>query len=230
MSYIQCERCREEKPPERFPDMSQGAICQTCMSGVPTSHLDKELQLRAKAIAGQLVDVSADDLGAELPKVKSIISDIYSQFGGPSGYAMHLHFIITELSKRRPLPTSVGQLMVNLMKLHHSIEQTDADVHASELTDEQLKREHELALVRIALDASADPDKRNMLNAILGKQGLKIAEMDGAEAMADVQERVLSGEPLVPQAVGGTAGHDATADAITAEDITDEDLMNFLGE
>ena len=47
---------------------------------------------------------------------------------------------------------------------------------AREMSDDQLRRETELATVRMIVEAAANPEKKKMLESILGRHGLKLEE------------------------------------------------------
>lgn len=211
MTLMRCDQCLVDKPMEQFPNLSLGLVCNACLSGEKAARAETALKAKAQQIAGQLIASKPEDLAANIGGVKSILSDLYREFGGTSGYAAHLHYIIMELSARRPMPAAVGQLMVNLMKLHHTVEQTEESINAREMTDDQLRREHDLAMMRIAMEAIGDPEKRKALEAMLRREGLVLSEASGTKLIDDMVE-------------------DAAAKVTHGSDIpTDEMLREFLG-
>lgn len=211
MALLRCDQCLNEKPIEEFPNISAGTICQQCMYGDKAAKTELALKAKAKQIAGQLASSSPEDMVGNIGSVRSIISDVYAEFGGTSGFASYLYYVITELSARKPMPAAVGQLLLNLMKLHHAIEQTEESINAREMTDEQLKREHEIAMMRIAMEAIGDPDKRKALDLMLQKAGLTISKASPEKIIEDVEAEVM-------------------VEVQQASDVpSDEELAKFLG-
>lgn len=181
MSILTCELCRNDYPIARFPKLDVGVICDGCMTGQSMTNVDRAMKAKAISMAKEVAVIRG--VQAELPKLKSVLSSVYDQFGGPGGYAQYFYWVIMELSKKRPLSPQVAQLMLGFMKLHHSLEQTEETTAAREMTDEQLRRETELATIRLLVDSAGDPEKRAMLESVLGKHGLKLTDADASEVI-----------------------------------------------
>ena len=193
MPNLRCEQCLISYPESHFGNRSKGIVCTTCKSGIKTRIAEVALADKAKEVAGKLADMS--DVGVDpLGKLRDVMASVYDNFGGTSGYARFLHSVIMELASRKPMPASVGQLLLNLMKIHHAIEQTEEVISAREMTDEQLKRETELATVRLLVDSAADPAKKAMLKTLLGKHGYALEKSDPEELIGHVAS-LSSGEP-----------------------------------
>jgi hypothetical protein len=168
--------CARELPLSFFPKLDVGVVCTACMTGRQTTKAEEAIKKKAQTVAREMVALSYDELGDGLPKVKSLLGNVYKEFGGPVGYAQHFYWTIMELSKRKPMPAAVGQLMLAFMKLHQNVELAESAVAARELTDEQLKRETELATMKLFVESSADPDKMKVISAILAKHGYRVEE------------------------------------------------------
>ena len=199
MSTMDCEKCGQSLPISQFQDLHLGAYCRACVMGRDLAvreqaKVQEALKLKAKEIAGSLIDSKGEGLAPEAGKVRAVLAEIYANFGGPTGYAAHLHHVIMELSRRKPMPASVGHLMINLMKLHHNIEQTEELVTARDMTDEQLRQEQQMAMMKIVLDAAVDPQKRQMLELMLSKQGLTIADADPHKTISAVADHLQQQE------------------------------------
>jgi len=175
-----------------FKHLEHGMICIGCMRGDRYRRSEEAMKDKAKSIAGQLVSLAKDkEIGAasfDTASLKLILGDIYKSFGGPTSFASHLHWVIMELSRRKPIPAAVGHIMVNLMKLQHAVEMREDQVTAREMTDEQLKRETELAAMRLLVDQANDSERRKMLDSVLGQYGLTIREASADEIMEVVDE------------------------------------------
>ena len=187
-----CELCRIDQPVANFPNLSQGFICAGCMMGDDQRQkdLDEAAREKARQLAVDLGSMNPDDIVGEIPKVKTILSEMYRNFGGPAGFANQFFMTIEELSKRKPMPASVAQLMLNFLKLHHSVEQTDEAIEARQMTDEQLAKERDLALLKMVTDAAGAPEKIEALKAVLAKQGLSLQEATPDELL-DVAAKQL---------------------------------------
>lgn len=179
MSGIQCEHCGVSFPIDYFPDISIGMICESCMLGMDSSATARKLEAKVQSMAGKMLDVK--DVSELLPKVKTILGSVYKDFGGPRGFAARIHWMIEELCARNPVPASAPQLMIQLMKLHLSIEQTEDHNDAKRMTDEQVKNEQQIALLQIAMDAANDPTKQSLLFQMLKAQGIDARQMSTTE-------------------------------------------------
>lgn len=232
MPLIQCESCFKEKPIEEFPDLSTGTVCSQCAFGDPVtssvrqSAAESALNEKARQMSRQIAELSGLELTGNNGKVRDILSQVYSNFGGAAGFASHLHSIIMLLSQRRPIPASVGHIMVNLMKLHAHIEQTEASIEASQLTDEQLKRAAETEVLKLVLDAANDPQKRVTLKSILSRHGMKLLD----EKPEEVFKRATDDE--IQRKIEATVlgSGESNYDDFKASELSDEDIANELSK
>ena len=215
MAVLRCDECLEDYPVSRFPNLQAGQVCLGCMTGKSMKKVDEALAVKSKAMAKQLADVDPLALAPDTPKVKNILSSVYSEFGGPSGYASFLHSIVIKLAERDPVPSSLGAILVNIMKLQHSVEQTDTIVDAKRLTDEQLEREHDLQMMQLAMDAAGDPKKLKALRMMLQRQGLTISQAEPDETARDTANRL--GVDVLDD------------DDVPVELMTDEELNHQIG-
>lgn len=174
-ALLNCEMCGVDYPSSRFPDLTLGIVCQGCLTGRNPSQMEHAIAEKTKAIANQLMSIDSPELLSGTPEINGILAGVYREFGGPEGFAQHFYWIIQELSRRKPIPAAVGALMISFMKLHHSVEKAQANVTARDMTDEQLRREMELEMMRLVMDSSGDPEKRKMLDKVLGANGLKLS-------------------------------------------------------
>lgn len=191
MSNLLCEMCLIDKPPSSFPNLKAMQVCGPCMMGQRVAKTELAMAAKAKEIAGQFADISTHDITAETGRVRQIIADVYANFGGPSGFANHIYKVIMELSNRRPMPSSVGNLLLVLLKLHHTVEQTEETITARNLTDDQLRREQEVEMMKLAFEAINDPSKRDLLTNVLAKQGFAITKSNPDNVMADIATKLL---------------------------------------
>ena len=188
MSLLVCDLCAKEYPTSRFPDLDLGVVCDGCLTGQQMSKTDEAIKKKVKDMASQLSTLSEDEVIVGLPKLKNVMSSIYREFGGPADFASHFFWVISELGKRKPVPTALGTLMISFMKLHHSIEQADENISARDMTDDQLRREMDLEMMKLLMESAGDPDKRAMLDRVLSARGLKLEESSPKEVMASVAE------------------------------------------
>jgi hypothetical protein len=193
MAGLQCEECGLDFPIDHFPDIALGMICENCLLGIDSEQAAKKLEAKTKAMANKLLDVK--DVNELLPKVRTVLGSIYKNFGGPRGFADRVHWMIEELCNRSPVPSSAAQLMIQLMKLHLSLEQTEDQSDARKMTDEQIKNEQQLALLQIAMDAAGDPSKQSILFKMLEAQGIVAYQMTPEEQQKRLVSEVLEKEP-----------------------------------
>ena len=188
MPLIECEICLEEKPESYFPDLKAGEICGTCWTGKPAEMVEKKIRRKALSMGRRLSDLSTEGFDS-LGKVRDLIANVYTEFGGPSSYATHLHWVLIKMSDQEKIPSAVPQVMLNLMKLHHEIERAEEVVQAREMNDEQLQAARELEMAKLLMEAANDPEKRKFLEPYLARSGLKLVEQSSDEIMEDLKEK-----------------------------------------
>ena len=189
MADLQCEQCGAAHPVNHFPDISGiGLTCEFCLAGEDAKKAKDKLIAVTKQMSGELLDVK--DVNELLPKVKTVMSEIYANFGGPRGFASRAHWMIEELCKRKPMPAAAAQLMINLIRLHLSMEQTEQENNARDMTDEQIRTEQQLALMRITMEAAADPGKKGILFELLRRQGIMATEMTPEQQSAALVDQI----------------------------------------
>ena len=188
MAKLQCERCFLEFPVTSFPDFDSGLVCESCRAGEDAANAHAKLIEKTKSMADQLLEI--DDIGSALPKIRDTLGAIYQKFGGPNAFAGKVVWMIDELCKRRPIPASAAQMMINLMKLHFTVEQGENQIRAQDLTDEQIRREQEIALAQLAMEALGDPAKRKVLQDMFGRQGIALIDLPPEEHREIVVQQV----------------------------------------
>jgi hypothetical protein len=80
--------------------------------------------------------------------------------------------------------------MLQFLKLHFTLETKDEDLDLKKMTDEQIRREQDLAMMQLVLEASENPMRRDALSAMLEKQGYRMEKMDDKELTQSVLKRV----------------------------------------
>lgn len=177
-----------EFPIGSFPDLDRGLVCEYCLAGEDSAKAQQRLIAETKKMADAVLDVQGiDDL---MPKIKTVMAEVYAQYGGPRGFASKIVWVIDQLCSRRPVPASAGQLLVNLMKLHQSIEASDESTKLADMSMEQLRREQELALTQLAMEAAGDPRKREVLFTLLSRQGFVIEQADPADRRENLVQAI----------------------------------------
>lgn len=176
MTLLTCDVCGKNLPIAFFPNPDFGNVCDSCLNSKKEDKTREAIKKKTELVARQAASLTQADIGDTVPRLKTMLSSVYREFGGPDGFSQHFFWIISELSRRKPVPASVGSLMLGFMKLHHSLEQTEETIVAREMSDDQLRRETELATVRMIVEAAANPEKKKMLESILGRHGLKLEE------------------------------------------------------
>jgi hypothetical protein len=197
MAGIQCEQCGLDFPIDNFPDLAVGLICEHCILGIDSEQAAKKLELKTKAMADKMLDVK--DISELMPKLKTVLGSVYNNFGGPRGFADKVHWMIEQLCLRKPVPASAAQLMIQLMKLHLSLEQTEDHNDARKMSDEQIKNAQQLALMQIAMDAAGDPSKQTLLFKMLEAQGIAAYQMTPEQQQKRLIAEALDREPQPDQ-------------------------------
>lgn len=207
MALIPCDSCFNPKPHTEFDDLTTGAICNDCRTGQRSASLDKALKEKVLAASAELAALDPDDIGPETAKVRSVLAEIYRNFGGVSGFAAQMHHVAMELAARRPMPAAAGQLLLQIVKLHQNQERNEVQISALEMSDEQLRRQENIELTRMFMDALGDPKKRAGLEAMLKRSGFEMREAAHFEALDAINEMIEGqDESADPEASGDSGG------------------------
>jgi uncharacterized protein (DUF2344 family) len=80
--------------------------------------------------------------------------------------------------------------MAQIIKLHLNVEANDSESDIRRLTDEQIRREQDLAFMQMLLEASGDPTKMSTINQSMKRLGLKIEETSSDEQLEAIAKTV----------------------------------------
>jgi hypothetical protein len=188
MALQTCESCGNQWPIDKFPAIDDGDVCEYCLTGADIAKVKKRLEAQTKDIADQLVNATGSV--AAMPKVKDLIAEIYKLYGGPTGFAAKFVWIVDQLCERKQVPASAAALMAQIIKLHLNVEANDSESDIRRLTDEQIRREQDLAFMQMLLEASGDPTKMSTINQSMKRLGLKIEETSSDEQLEAIAKTV----------------------------------------
>ena len=188
MSLMVCSTCKNSFPEDKFPDLGGDAVCEFCMTGESIKEAKEKLIAKTDAIAKKMLDVTGVE--GTVPKLNSVVSAIYKEFGGPVGFAQSFKWMMDEFMGRKVIPVQAANVMLQFMKIHFQLETKDEDFDLKKMTDEQIRREQDLAMMQLVLEASENPLRRDALSAMLEKQGYRMEKMDDKELTQSVLRRV----------------------------------------
>jgi uncharacterized protein (DUF2344 family) len=80
--------------------------------------------------------------------------------------------------------------MAQIIKLHLNVEANDSESDIRRLTDEQIRREQDLAFMQMLLEASGDPTKMSTINQSMKRLGLKIEETSTDEQLEAIAKTI----------------------------------------
>ena len=211
MALIPCDSCFNPKPHTEFSDLTTGAICNDCRTGQASASLDKVLKEKVLAASAELEALDPDAVGPETAKVRTVISEIYKNFGGITGFAAQVHHVAMELATRRPMPAAAGQLLLQLLKIHQNQERNEVQISALEMSDEQLKRQENIELTRMFMDALGDSKKREGLEKLLKRNGYEMREAAHFEAIDAINEMIEEADEPADSTTDGDSGREGEA-------------------
>lgn len=184
---MKCDRCLAVKAMNQFNDISgSGVVCDDCRLVRDSSKIQEAMREKTLATAKELSLMDPEGIAPEVGKVKGVLAEVYRLYGGPVGFAESFFNSMQELSKRKPMPSTVPALMIQFLKMHHVVEQAEEMIRAKDMDDEQLEREQEIAIMKLAVECASDPSKRAALAGLLGKEGLALKEMSANEVATTV--------------------------------------------
>lgn len=120
-----------------------------------------------------------------LVQMSEVIEEIYSSFGGPRTFARHVHEQMREVMNRRPATSASVAMLLRFMQLHWKVEESVKAQAVSDMTDDQLRREQDIGLMKMILDAATDPGRRELLDKFMSLQGMKLVGMTSTEILND---------------------------------------------
>jgi hypothetical protein len=199
MASLRCEACLNEYPIETYPDLIKGVVCKTCLDGTKMEKTQRILKEKAQSMANALAGMDEQQVSGQLGSVSQILAEVYTNFGGPSGFASQLHQVLVELCNRKPMPTAVGHILINIMKLHHTVERSSQELSIKEMTLDQLKREQDMATLQLIAESMSDPVKMRQLELLFARFGKSIKEAGASEIIDVVSHRAETlPEPTLP--------------------------------
>jgi hypothetical protein len=140
--------------------------------------------------------------------------------------------VLTELCNRKPMPTAVGHILINIMKLHHVVERSSKELSIKEMTVEQLKREQDMATLQLIAESMSDPSKMRHLELLFARYGKSIREADASEVIDVVakQSSTMSADLPVPKIVPPpNLSKPKRAESLIDDDMpTEEEIQTFL--
>jgi hypothetical protein len=175
-----CTNCFRELPTKCFS--FPHTTCADCKANRRTEKAEEKLQEQAKAVMVKVLDENFVPTANSAAMI-DVVNEIYTCFGGPRSFAKRFHEHVEAVLERKPATAAGGQLLLQFMRLHLKLEENVERQDAAELTDEQLRREQELELLKFYVDAANDPVKRRTIERLLGLQGFKLVGMTPAEIL-----------------------------------------------
>lgn len=183
MTTLICERCKIEWGVDHFPEVCDALICEYCLAGEDANKARVKLAAKAKDIANKLLD--ATEVESQSPLTDTVCAEIYREFGGARGYAVYFKSVVDELMSRQQVPASAGSLLLNFLKIHLNVEAKKDQNILRDMTDEQIRREQDLAMMQLIMESANDSDKMELLKKAMGRQGMRIEMIDPAEQLSD---------------------------------------------
>jgi hypothetical protein len=183
MTTLICERCGIEWGVDHFPEITNSLICEYCLAGEDANKARVKLVAKAKDIANKLLD--ATEAESQSPLTDTVCAEIYREFGGARGYAVYFKSVIDELMSRHQVPASAGTLLLNFLKIHLNVEAKKDESLLRDMTDEQIRREQDLAMMQLIMESANDKDKMELLKKAMSRQGMKIEMIEPAEQLSD---------------------------------------------
>lgn len=195
MSLMVCSTCKNSFPADKFPELGGEPVCEFCMTGESLAAAKEKLIAKTDQIAKGILDATGVD--GTIPKLNGVVSAIYKEFGGPVGFAQSFKWMMDEFMDRRQIPVQAANIMLQFMKIHFQLETKDQDLDLKKMTDDQIRREQDLAMMQLVLEAAENPMRRDALSAMLEKQGYRMEKMDDKELTESVLKRVDEEIPAI---------------------------------
>lgn len=183
MSTMLCEGCGNNWPVDKFPNIGLEAVCEYCLLNEDIEKAKKLSDAKALAVLDKL-----SDQDTSLSSVKDVVTRIYSEFGGPVGFAKKFAMIIDNLTSRDRIPPAAAQLLLSVVKLHYDVESKEEGNDLRKMTDDQIRRAQDLELARLVMDASNDPGRRAVLGSMLKRSGFRLEAASPAERIREAIE------------------------------------------
>lgn len=179
---FRCPHCKTLLPEKCFENNPGQEPCKFC---------EKELQdkshrvfhsedFRQEKLADGLIDELAKTT-LETDETETILSSFFRCAGGGTMFSKYLWDAINKHFEK-PLP-QVGAInaAINMVKLKAKKEDQKQQMKIANMTDEQIRREQELTLLQLAVDATHDPKKLRELKGILVKGGMDLIGIENAK-------------------------------------------------
>lgn len=184
-----CTECYKRLPLDcfRFPRTK----CVECLGKEAD---DKRQIAQLETLRSRTKDMMAQVLDENFlptpgtPQLMEVISEVYQCFGGPRNFAKKIYDQIEELLARRPVSAASVGVMLQFMRLQMKLEENLKKEELAEMSDDQLKREQDIGLMKLMLDAAADPRRRVVLDRLMAMQGMKLLDVQPEEILQDAND------------------------------------------
>ena len=192
-----CPECFRRLPIECF--RLPRTKCVECLQKEKevNDYLEKKrtLSIKTKELMATVLDENFIPTPG-MPQLTEVVSEVYQCFGGPRNFAKRIYDQIDLLMERRPVTSASVNVCLQFMRLQMKLEEGLRQQELADMTDEQLRREQDLGLIKSLLDAAADPKKRQTLDKLMELQGMKLLDIEPLEMFnADGGSQTTEGTP-----------------------------------
>lgn len=186
---LPCSACGRRLPIECFK--LPRTVCADCLVAFETRNRQQVMDEKAKALMTRLLDDNFIP-SAGLTQMADILGEVYNCFGGPKCFAQQMYDQMQKVMARVPAQTGAVLLLLKFLKLHMNVEENLRLQETADMTDDQLRREQELGLMKLMLDAATDPKRRQLLDQLMGLHGIKLVGMTPAEILHGDETRITT--------------------------------------
>lgn len=176
---IPCLKCRRSLPPLSFDGPAGAVPCKYCEEAYRSSAaIDREAERFKDKVANVLDEIGSP--ASSVPDLEVMLGDLFQAAGGPRRFSRQLWEALDKnLSLPKP-PMSAVNAQINILRLKLHVEEKKQRKEAAEMTDEQIRREQELMLLQLIVDAGNDESRRRQLEATLKLGGMRLIGLDEA--------------------------------------------------
>lgn len=180
---IKCVKCKRELCFDEFPSLTD-PYCRDCRSTASTEELNEMKARMCKDFSVKLHATAENRLPLE--HIEAFLAELMYDFGGMRLFVKCWSEQLKRSFEREPGSyknldqcRSIAKLVMDCNKLQHQEDVLD-------LSDEQLRVQKELALMKMLDDAAGDPHRRGLLIELMRSNGITLGEIPGLEYAGEV--------------------------------------------
>lgn len=177
-----CPECARNLSPAKFSRLPEDNRCDECVENTPSKRIAERDAAEVERVAAELLDAVDMTRGAASPTLDMVISELMTNFGGSTtrGYRYFCYMWAEQLKKAcemHPGRASNLRAFEGISKLIRANDQGRREEDAAQMSEERLRAEMQIELMRVISENVADADRATLLRMLVEHQGGDLGDL-----------------------------------------------------